>query len=131
MSTFATLAIILGVLSGLINFGIGIMRRDHIWVALMRFIAGLVSFAVAVGVIVSKMNGIHLPAGWHSGDNIIFLFIGLALFVGATLMLPSSIERNLLPAAAPQPKQKTTLTGKLSGEPGTVGVAKNNEEWVN
>ncbi len=127
-STVAVLVIIFGVLAGLINVVFGMLRRGHIWVALMRFGLALVSFGAAGVVTMAKLSGVHLlPSTWHSTEAIIYLFIGLAIFVGATLMLPSTVERNVLPATE-QPKTKTTLTSKLSG---TVSVANNNEEWVN
>lgn len=131
MSTFAILVVILGVLSGLINVAIGLMRRNHLWVAVMRFGAGLISFAAAGSAVYAKTNGLHLPAGWHSTEYTIFLFMALAIFVGATLYLPATIERNVLPAAE-APPTKTTLTGKLTGDAG-VRIANNSstEEWVN
>ena len=128
-STVAVLVVIFGVLAGLINVIFGMLRRGYIWVALMRFGLALVSFGAAGGVITAKMSGIHLPASFHTTEAIIYLFIGLAIFIGATLMLPSTVERNVLPAAE-QPKTQTTLTGKLTGSAG-VSVANNNEEWVN
>jgi hypothetical protein len=129
-STVAVLVIIFGVLAGLINVIFGMLRRAHIWVALMRFGLALVSFGAAGGVTMAKLTGTRLlPQGWHTTEAVIYLFIGLAIFVGATLMLPSTVERNVLPAAE-QPKTPTTLTGKLTGSAG-VSVANNNEEWVN
>lgn len=138
MSTFAILVVILGVLSGLINFAIGLMRRNHLWVAVMRFGAGLVSFAAAGAAVYAKTAGLHLPASWHSTEYTIFLFMALAIFVGGTLYLPATIERNVLPVAETAPvKTATTLTGKLAGDPGVriannnVGGNNTNEEWVN
>ncbi len=127
MSIFTLLAIILGVLAGVINLGIGILNRDVVAVMLLRVAAAIVSFAAPVVILVMHSQGLRIvPTGWHST---VYLTLALAIFVGITLMMPATLQRSLMPAQAsttPPPR----VTSKLSGEPG-VRTANQNDEWVN
>lgn len=126
MTIFSVVAIFIGVLAGLINVGIGILRREVIIVSLMRFAAALVSFAAPVTIFIIKAEGGRIvPTAWH---QTVYLVLALAIFVGITLMVPASIERNITPPA-PETTPKRT-TGKLTGDAG-VRIANQNEEWVN
>lgn len=130
MSTFAIIGVILSVFAGLLNFFTGLMRRQQMMLMLMRFGLSIFSFIVTAVIIVAKIDGVallkYLPA---DSSKYLYLFIVLALYVGLTLMLPATIERNN-PAVAADSAPKPNPTGKLAGSPG-VRVANQNEEWVN
>jgi hypothetical protein len=126
VSLFTILVIILGMLAGLINFAFGVARREHFGIAAMRFLVGIVSFGVAAATLVVQIEKLSLPKE-ITDLNLIYLFIALGLFIGATLMLPATIERSVLPASE-QPTIRTT--GKLSDNAG-VRIANQGEDWVN
>ena len=146
MSIFATLVIVFGILAGLTNVALGIVHREQIMLLLMRLLVALIGFGAAAGVIVAKSQGWHLPAGLRTSESTIYLFIALALFVGATLALPSTIERNFFPrpkeemkttkistgklATAPTAQSTGTPSGNIAGAP-NVGIATKDEGWVN
>ena len=126
MTIFSVVAIFIGVLAGLINVGIGVLRREVIGVSIMRFIAALVSFAGPLAIFFIKAQGGRLvPPEWH---QTVYLVLGLLIFVGITLMVPASLERTISPPAPDATPKRDT--GKLTGDAG-VRIANQNEEWVN
>ena len=133
MSVFATMGVILAILAGLINFGIGLLRRKHPLMAMMRFGISILSIIAAASIILAKANNVSL-SGWGVTESLkyIYLLMGLAIFVGLTLMLPATVERNNLPAEeriTPTPASKATPSA-ATGD-GGVRVVKPNDEWVN
>lgn len=124
MSIYSILAVILGVLAGVINLSLGVMRRAQPLLALMRFGAALVGFAAPVVILVAHSQGLRLvPTEWH---NAAYLLIALAIFVGVTLMVPATIERSAL-APAPVERKTGPLTAGQSG----VRIAnESGDDWV-
>ncbi len=119
MSTVSILGVILGIFAGFVNLFFAVLRHSRALVLLVRLVACLASFGGAGAILL----GARLPP-----DNLIYDLFGLAIFIGLTLMVPTSIERGLIPAEA-QPASHTTGT-LHTGQPG-VRVANQNDEWVN
>jgi len=126
--TFTILVVILGTLAGIINFAYGLIGREQPIIAVMRFAVGIISFAIAGIMLYIQVRNIALPTD-ITKIPLAYLFIALGLFVGATLMLPATVERTLRPAETAAAETPHT-TGKLGGESG-VRIANQNEEWVN
>lgn len=137
MSAFTIAGLVLAILAGIINLGVGVLRMKHRLLALMRFGIAIACFAVAAGIVILKSNDVSLTSlgvtGW---TKIAYLLMGLAIFVGGTLMLPASIERSnvqaeerLTPTPAPHTPSART-TSAMSGE-GGVRVANQGDDWVN
>lgn len=133
MSVFATLGVILAILAGLINFGVGLMRRKHPLIALMRFGLSAFSVVAAATILIVKADKFSLIALAGSEQiKYFYLFAALAIFMGLTLMLPASVERNNLPLderIIPTPAPKGAPSAATSD--GGVRTAKPNDEWVN
>jgi hypothetical protein len=136
MTVLSTLAVILALLAGIVNFGAGLMRRKYPLMAVMRFGLCVLSIAAAVTIIIAKADSVSLASlGVSTSLKYIYLIMGLAIFVGLTLMVPASVERNNLPAEerlAPSANRPMPPTSP-SATPGEGGVrmAKTNDEWVN
>jgi len=124
---FWYLLIAIGTLAAIINFSLGWAHRARLTGALVRFAAGLISLALAVGVIVTKLVlNLHLPAAMDLLRVNRYGFIAAGLFIGATLMLPSYVDR--------PPSETTTPTlQQRAARPinATVRLQKNSDEWVN
>jgi hypothetical protein len=142
MSFFAILGVTLAIIAGLINFVTGLLRRKHTMMMLMRIAISILSFIAAAAIIVFKTDNQTLASYGVSGTSkYIYLFMALAIFVGVTLMLPATVERNNLPAEDRfTPSSRTpraAATGSLAGTGGVtnadggVHVAKEDDKWVN
>lgn len=128
MSIYSILAIILGVMAGVINLTLGMLRRGQPLMVAMRLAAAIISFAVPIVVLVAHSQSVALvPKEWH---NSAYLAIALAIFVGVTLMVPATVERGNQPPAPATPPSPTRKTGTLSGQPGVRIANENGDEWV-
>lgn len=128
---FLNIVIIFGAFAGVINLGFALLRREYTPVALMRIAMALVCFAVAGGTAYFATSGKPLPAT-ISSLPLIYIFIAVGLFIGATLMLPATIERTMIPPA----EQLTPhTTGKLNTDKLTdrsgIRIGTQSEDWVN
>jgi hypothetical protein len=133
LSLFTNLVIILGMLAGVINFAIGIMRHDRLAVAMLRFGAGIVAFAIAIILLIANVQDIALLPKDLETWNPIFLFIALGIFIGATLMLPTTLQSSMLPPEEKEIDERATgkLAGKVNGESSGIRFANQSEDWVN
>ncbi len=134
MTLFAILGITLAIIAGLINFVTGLLRRKYPMLMLMRIAISIVSFIAAAAIIVFKTDNQTLATYGVTGTSkYLYLFMALAIFVGLTLMLPATVERNNLPPEdrfTPTSRATGTLASAGGGE-GTVHVAKEDDKWVN
>lgn len=128
MSAFTIIGVILALLAGFINLGVGLMRRNHPMILVMRVGIGILSLAVAVAIIILKTDNISFASVGVTGlSKTIYLLMGLAIFVGATLMLPASVERNSLPTE----DQMRPGVRPTSVNQGDSGVRVVKEDWMN
>ena len=134
MSVFAILGVTLAIIAGLINLATGLLRRKHAMMMLMRIGISIISFLAAVAIILFKADNLTLAAyGVTGASKYIYLFMALAIFVGITLMLPATIERNNLPPEdrfTPTPRP-ASATGNIAAADGGVRVIKEDDKWVN
>jgi drug/metabolite transporter (DMT)-like permease len=126
VSVVAILGIIIGVFAGLANLILAPLRRDRPLVVLVRLVAALLGFAGAAAIVVAHVQGAQLP---QELNTVLYQAIGLFLFVGVTLMVPATIDRNTAPQPTPDPATRTT--GKLSGQAGVTIANQSTDEWVN
>jgi hypothetical protein len=125
--TLYYIIVVVGLIVAAINFTLGWAHREQAVNALVRFAAGLVSVVLAVGVIVTKLvMNMHLQTAIAGIQPVYVIFIGAGIFIGATLMLPSYIERNGEPAASPSLQERAVRPVNA-----TVRLQKNSDEWVN
>jgi protein-S-isoprenylcysteine O-methyltransferase Ste14 len=81
--------IAIGCLAAIINFGIAASRRKQPMVAVVRVLAGLVSLAVSVGIIIGKAFRLEHPTlQWQE------VVIGFGVFIFAVLLLPSYVGKD-------------------------------------
>jgi hypothetical protein len=134
MSVFTILGVTLAIIAGLINLAIGLLRRKHAMMMLMRLGISLISFLAAAAIIIFKADNQALASYGITGTSkYIYLFMALAIFVGITLMLPATVERNNLP-----PEERFTPTPRPAGASGNIATAdggvhviKEDDKWVN
>ena len=121
MTPFWIVIIALGVLAAIVNFAIAITRRGEPMVVAIRTLAGLLSLAAAVGIVVGKeANLVPVLLPWY------YTLIGAGIFVFAVLFLPSIIGKN---SAAPE----VTLQQRAA-RPANATVRlreQGADEWVN
>jgi hypothetical protein len=112
----------LGCLAAVINFSIAFSRRKQTMVAFVRVLAGLVSLAVSIGIILGKAFRLSHPVlQWQE------VVISFGVFIFAVLLLPSYVGRDS--EAAP----KMTLQERAA-RPANATVRLRNmksDEWVN
>jgi hypothetical protein len=119
--------VVVGLIVAAVNFVLGWAHREKLVHTLVRFAAGLVGVALAVGVIVTKLvMNMHLQTGIAGIQPVYVIFIGAGIFIGATLMLPSYIEHNDAPEAGPSLQERAVRPVNA-----TVRLKKNTDEWVN
>lgn len=124
---FWYLLIAIGTLAAIINFTLGWIHRSRVAGALVRFSAGIVSLALVTGVIVTKLVlDIHLPAALSALQVNRYGFIAAGLFIGATLMLPSYVDRPNGEASAPTLQERAARPANA-----TVRMQQNSDEWMN
>ncbi|MGO8947362.1 MAG: hypothetical protein ACLQUY_06820 [Ktedonobacterales bacterium] len=123
MTPFWYLIIALGCLAALINFGIAASRRNQPMVAIVRVLAGLVSLAVSVGIILGKTFRLDHPVlQWQE------VVIGFGVFIFAVLLLPSYVGRD-----SSEESQKLTLQQRAA-RPANATIRlrdSRTDEWVN
>jgi cytochrome c biogenesis protein CcdA len=114
----------LGVIAAIINFGIAASRRKQPVVVGVRVMAGLVSLAVSVGIIVGKAFRLAHPyLQWQE------VVIGFGVFIFAVLLLPSYVGKD----AASEVGTKMTLQQRAA-RPANATIRlrdAHSDEWVN
>jgi hypothetical protein len=125
--TLYYIIVVVGLIVAAINFVLGWAHREKPIHTLVRFAAGLVGVALAVGVIITKLvMNMHLQTAIAGVQPVYVIFIGAGIFIGATLMLPSYIEHNDEPEAGPSLQERAVRPVNA-----TVRLQKNTDEWVN
>ncbi len=129
MSTtaFITTLVVISVCACLVNVGLGLLHRSRAWVLPVRLLAGVVSLAPVLALVLSRAFSLHLMVNLHL-DNTSNAFIALGIFIALTLMLPSWVDRRPKEAAAP-PDAKDGQ--KVGAGKGRVRVINGSDEWVN
>ncbi len=124
MTTFWYLIFALGILATIINFSIAVARRQQTMVAIVRGLAGIISLALSLGIIVGKLVlQAHppFPLEWQT------VFIATGVFVFAVLWLPSYVDRGSKDGTHPTLQER-------AARPANATVRLNNsgsDEWVN
>lgn len=115
-----------GLLAVIINGVFAVSRRKQPMVALVRGLAGVVSLAAVIGVIVVKVGRIHSHPKFQPSE----IFIAAGVFIFAVLFLPTYVERN----APGQAEAKPTLQQRAA-RPANATVRLRDsgatDEWVN
>lgn len=125
--TLYYIIVVVGLLVAAINFALGWAHREQAINAVVRFAAGLIGVVLAVGVIVTKLvMNMHLQTEIAGIQPVYVIFIGAGIFIGATLMLPSYIEKNGAPEAGPSLQERAVRPANA-----TIRLQKNTDEWVN
>lgn len=132
---FWPLIITLALIAALINLGLAIARRRYPMVALVRGVAGFLSLALGIGIIVGKSLQLHPPFALDAPT----VFIAAGVFVFATLWLPSRLELNIereSGAKTPTTMQEraarpTNATIRLQQSGAKSGGKTGADEWVN
>jgi hypothetical protein len=122
VAAFWFVIVTLGCLAAVINFSIAFSRRREPMVALVRALAGLVSLAVSIGIILGKAFRLSHPyLQWQE------VVIGFGVFIFAVLLLPSYVGRDS------EGTPKVTLQQRAA-RPANATVRLRNaqtDEWVN
>jgi cytochrome c biogenesis protein CcdA len=120
---FWYIIVALGVIAAIINFSIAASRRKQPVVAGVRVLAGLVSLAVSIGIIVGKAFGLAHPyLQWQE------VVIGFGVFIFAVLLLPSYVGKD-----ASEVGNRVTLQQRAA-RPANATVRlrdASTDEWVN
>ncbi len=124
MTAFTIVLIIVSVCAFLANVVWGLLHRHRAWVLPVRLLAGIVSFAPLLGLVISKAFtlGLGKTLGLNTAVN---AFTAIGVFIALTLMLPSWIDRRPKEAAQ-DGKGEKAAAGK-----GRVRVLNGTDEWVN
>jgi hypothetical protein len=125
VTAFWYVIVALSVLAAIINFSIAAARRQRPAIAAVRVVAGLVSLAAVVGIILGKLA--HIAHPYLQAQ---YVFIAFGIFIFAVLVLPSYVDRGT--SEAPQVTMqeraarpvKATVRLKGSGNGST-------EDWIN
>lgn len=124
MTSFWYVIFALGVLAAIINLSIAVVRRKRVVAASVRGLAGLLSLALAVGIVLGKLVlHAHPPfvLQWQT------VFIGTGVFVFAVLWLPSYVDSGTKPG-------ETVTMQERAARPANATVRLQNsgaDEWVN
>jgi hypothetical protein len=123
MTPFTVILIIISVCACLTNIGLGLLHRQRAWALPVRLLAGIISFAPLMGLVVSRTFTLHLGnvLGLNTLTN---AFIAIGVFIALTLMVPSWIDRQSSKAADDADKEQKVGAGKVRFINGT-------DEWVN
>jgi hypothetical protein len=88
VTLFWYIIVALGCIAAVINFSIAASRRKQPVVAGVRVLAGLVSLAVSIGIVVGKAFRLEHPVlQWQE------VIIGFGVFIFAVLLLPSYVGK--------------------------------------
>lgn len=127
MTAFWYFIVAIGLLATVINFALAAGRRDRPLYAGVRALAGVVSLAVSVGIVVSKaVLGMHMPASFQGTDPRAFVIIATGLFIGGTLMLPAYIERGNGERQGPNLRERAARPANAS-----IRLERDSDQWVN
>jgi hypothetical protein len=120
---FWYIIVALGCIAAVINFSIAASRRNQPVVAAVRVLAGLVSLAVSIGIIVGKAFRLAHPyLQWQE------VVIGFGVFIFAVLLLPSYVGKD-----AGEVGNKMTLQQRAA-RPANATIRlrdRTSDEWVN
>lgn len=123
MTPFWYAIVALACLAGIINFAFAAARRKRATTAIVRVVAGIISIALAGGILFGKAIAIAHP--YITKEN---AFIGFGIFVTIVFFVPSYIER----ATGVQPKVSLQ---ERAARPANATVRlrdiKAGDEWVN
>jgi len=123
VNAFWYIIVALGGMAAIVNFGIAASKRQQPVVAAVRVLAGIVSLAVSVGIVVGKAFRLEHPKlQWQE------VVIGFGVFIFAVLLLPSYVGRD-----DSQTGNKMTLQQRAA-RPANATVRlrnTNSDEWVN
>jgi cation transport ATPase len=123
VNTFWYIIVALCALAAAINFILAYSRRKHASVALVRGVAGAVSLAVAVGIILGKVIAIAHP--YVTKENV---FIGVGVFIALVFLLPSYYEKNAGEAPKVSIQQRAARPANATIR---LRDAAAQEEWMN
>jgi cell division protein FtsW (lipid II flippase) len=115
-----------GILAVVINGSLAFSRRGRPMVALARSLAGVISLAAVIGVIVEKTNHVLSHPKFQPSE----IFIAAGVFIFAVLFLPTYVERTF---QAETEQAKPTLQERAA-RPVNATVRlrdKGTDEWVN
>lgn len=124
MTAFTVVLIIISVCAFLANVAWGLLHRHRPWVLPVRLLAGIISFAPLVGLVLSKT--LTLQLGVKLGLNTVAnAFIAIGVFIALTLMVPAWVDRR------PKEPQQASKDPKAAAGKGRVRVLNGSDEWVN
>lgn len=125
MTSFWVLITVVGLIAAILNFAIAAARRSDVRVALVRGLAGLVSLALSLGIVLGKLVfQVHPP--FELTREAVFAGTGVAIF--ALLFLPSWAGQN-----GEEEKPKVTMQQRaMRPTNATIRLEKRGgDEWVN
>lgn len=124
MTAFWYVITILGIIVAIVNFSAAAVRRKQPMVALVRGLAGIVSLAFAIGIVVGKAQ--HLRPPFPLDAKVVFIITGVFIF--AVLWLPSYMEKSNTAE-----EEKVTLQQRAARPANATIRLKNTstDEWVN
>ena len=121
MTPFWILIIALGVLAAIINFAIAASHRDEPMVVAVRILAGIVSLAASVGIVVGKeANLVPVILPWPIKVIAAGVFVFAVLFVPSTIGKASESTEVTLQQRATRPTNATVRLREQGAD-----------EWVN
>ena len=124
VTAFTVVLIIISVCAFLANVGLGLLHRHRAWVLPVRLLAGIISFAPLVGLVLSKT--LTLQLGVKLGLNTVAnAFIAIGVFIALTLMVPAWVDRR------PKEPEQASKDPKAAAGKGRVRVLNGSDEWVN
>ncbi len=125
---FGPMIFILALLAALINFSVAVSRRKYPMVALVRALAGLVSLALSVAIILNQVLVIHVfqrldltNLSWSE------VFIATGVFVFLVLWFPSYVERGSQAPARPSIQERAVRPANATVRLQRTGP----DEWMN
>lgn len=124
MTAFTVVLIIISICAFLANVAWGLLHRHRPWVLPVRLLAGIISFAPLVGLVLSKT--LTLQLGVKLGLNTVAnAFIAIGVFIALTLMVPAWVDRR------PKEAAQASKDPKAAASKGRVRVLNGSDEWVN
>jgi len=118
----------LAVIAAIINFAIAVSRRQYTVVALVRAAAGLASFTLAAGIILSRALEWHIFQSLNLRDlQWSTVFIATGVFVFVVLWFPAYVERSSRAPTRTSIQERAARPVKA-----TVRLQRSGpDEWVN
>jgi hypothetical protein len=122
VTAFWSIIVVVGIIAAIINFSLAVSRRNQMTVALVRGLAGVLSLAAAVGIVVGKaINVAHPPLEAKS------VFIAFGVFTFIVLVAPTYLERNSKDPSKPTLQQRAARPANATIRLKNPGA----DEWVN